>query len=569
MFNTAAARRAKLSPILYRSPLASFGAERPLGVLMQLKSLNSDILGATPVSSPEPQRACDWARVPLTVALIGGIFAADTFTELRSAVATLYVLPLMILAARERRAPCLKVFAGLCLGLTLLSFLLVHGRPAELGALLRMGTSLAAIVVATLLILRVQRAFARLESGERRHRTTLDTTPTAICEYDFSPIRQTIDHLRQSGVVDLAGYLASHPDLVARIEASARLMSWNSAARSLFNLHLAAPILGQAGFLPHLGAQFAKVILAIDDHAERVEIETEFTCLDGARREVIVVLSCNPQVAISRVPCAIIDMTDRNRLSREVACTRAELERSQRAVILGQMSATIAHEINQPMAAIRNFSSAARRWMEADPPDLLNARAAAKDIEAGVDRVEAVIDRMRSVTGAREIAMEAIDVDDLVRETAGLMRDGIDRSGTWAKLRLRAPGARVTGDRILLQQALLNLIQNAAQAMEEAGVASPVELDTRIDGDRIVIGVSDRGPGLPAGFETWGFEPFQTTKARGMGVGLAICQTILTTHAGGLHLTDRVSDQVLGQISGGVRAELWLPLERVAAVAAR
>ncbi|QDL94330.1 hypothetical protein FDP22_20870 (plasmid) [Paroceanicella profunda] len=503
---------------------------------------------------PVPGTRHSPARLVATIAMIVAIFLVDTFTPLMSGVATLYVLALILLTSDLR--PVNVARWGLaCAALTLIAFLAVHGNGNDdLSAVLRMVFSLAAIGVATLLIRRAQKMFTTLQLSEQRYRTTFNTVAVAICAYDFRPLAEAVAALRARGVSDLAAYLATHPAEVERMRRSLRLADVNSTALKLFGfLDACAFRQYRDEFLPGLGPRFADCILALDRGGE-VEIETRVERRDGQMLDMIVVFSLAAEAALDRVPCSMLDVTERRRLGAAVADSRARLERAHRATVMAQVSASIAHEINQPLSAIRSYAGAAHRWLVRDRPDLGEVTTALTSVIASVQRADEVIRRIRAITGkpARQESTR-VGLDALVHETAGLLHDEAARHGGTLTVRPGAGAAELTADRILLQQVLINLVMNALQAMDGQAGPRDVEIVTRSRHGCATIEVRDTGPGLPEAFHERAFEPFQTTKPDGMGVGLAISASIVERHGGRLALTDRPS--------GGACARITLPLE--------
>jgi C4-dicarboxylate-specific signal transduction histidine kinase len=218
-------------------------------------------------------------------------------------------------------------------------------------------------------------------------------------------------------------------------------------------------------------------------------------------------------------------------LARRLEQAQAELAHVSRVTTLGELSASIAHEVNQPLTAIVTHGDAALRFLHFDPPQTEEVEDALQRMIADGRRAGDIIRRIRALTRKSEAQIAAIDLNEVVREAAPLIARALTDGGAELRLHL-APGELVIqGDRVQLQQVVINLAVNGIQAM----AGRPQKLLTigsaMVDGHARVT-VQDTGPGIdPAHVKTL-FDPFFTTKAEGMGMGLSICRTILEAHNG-------------------------------------
>ena len=203
---------------------------------------------------------------------------------------------------------------------------------------------------------------------------------------------------------------------------------------------------------------------------------------------------------------------------------------------MGQLASSLAHEINQPLGAILRNAEAAELYLEHPSPDLEEIRAILADIRADDQRAGHVIDRMRGLLKRHTLDPRRLDVGALVGEVVALVR--VDAVTRQVKLGVDVPGdvPHVRGDRVHLQQVLLNLILNGMDALDAARPEDRrIRVSARLDAAAIVeIAVDDAGPGVPADLLAQIFDPFFTTKPSGMGMGLAISRTIVEAHGGRL-----------------------------------
>jgi C4-dicarboxylate-specific signal transduction histidine kinase len=221
---------------------------------------------------------------------------------------------------------------------------------------------------------------------------------------------------------------------------------------------------------------------------------------------------------------------------------QAELTRVTRVTTLGELTALIAHEVNQPLAAIVADASACLKWLAADHPDLDSVREALGAVVKDGERAAEVIGRIRALLSRAPVTRERCDLAGVVHDVLPLVGPEFGRHGIVLQTALTPDLPPVIGDRIQLQQVLLNLLVNAAEAMQETRperrrvvVRSTVE--RRDDGAWAVLAVQDAGVGFHALEEARLFEVFYTTKPNGLGMGLSISGSIVERHGGRLWAT--------------------------------
>jgi len=215
---------------------------------------------------------------------------------------------------------------------------------------------------------------------------------------------------------------------------------------------------------------------------------------------------------------------------------RAELARVSRVTTLGELTASIAHEVNQPLGAMVANAAACTRWLAAGPPESVKARRALESIAADGRRASEIIGRIRSLVKRQAPRKNLVDVNLKISQVIELAADEIRRNGIVLRTELAEALPRVEGDRVQLQQVLLNLILNAIDAMSPIrDRARELTIVSRRDGrDAVLVEVRDTGPGLEPGHAERLFEPFFTTKAEGLGIGLSISRSIVEAHDGRL-----------------------------------
>jgi signal transduction histidine kinase len=228
------------------------------------------------------------------------------------------------------------------------------------------------------------------------------------------------------------------------------------------------------------------------------------------------------------------EYVERERVEAALEQTQAKLTRAGRLTSISVLAGSIAHEINQPLTGLVTNSEAALRWLTNDPPDLKQVKAGLTRIVSDANRAADVIKRIRAlVTGKAD--QVAIDMNATIGEMVTLMRGSLRQLRAEIQLELTADLPFVAGDKLQLQQAIMNLVTNGAEAMEESIGLRQVTIRTSVnDGGGVLVAVEDRGPGLTAEAAEDIFDPFVTTKLDGMGLGLSITRTVIEAHGGSL-----------------------------------
>ncbi|HEY5810058.1 MAG TPA: ATP-binding protein [Povalibacter sp.] len=229
-----------------------------------------------------------------------------------------------------------------------------------------------------------------------------------------------------------------------------------------------------------------------------------------------------------------MDITHQKQATAEAQLQREQLAHLSRAATLSALSGSLAHELSQPLSSILMYAQAGQRFMSQGTPDLDEVRAIFADIISADRRAREIIERQRAMLRRGEVTLEPVSVHESLEELLRLTRSDLIARGVsvWNLTNSDLPPAMT--DRVQLQQVLLNLILNACDAM----VSTPPEdrkltLTAFITENEMRIGVLDCGVGLPADAETL-FQPFHTTKAHGLGMGLSICRTLVASHGGRL-----------------------------------
>jgi C4-dicarboxylate-specific signal transduction histidine kinase len=282
-------------------------------------------------------------------------------------------------------------------------------------------------------------------------------------------------------------------------------------------------------------------LLMPDGLVKHVHVVLEAVCLDPENREFV---------------GAVMDITARKQAEEAVSKARTELAHMTRVTTVGQLTASIAHEINQPLSAIVTNADAGLRWLAQHSPNLEETSQAIRRIIRDGKRASAVVSRMRALFEKAPTAKEPLDVNEVIQEVLILTQSEVHRNHVSQQTQFANDLPLVMGDRIQLQQVILNLLVNAIQAMSgvpegprELGVSS--EKVAEIDGEskeeryeggaladaewtHVLITVRDSGPGLDPQSLNRLFDAFYTTKPQGLGMGLSISRSIIEAHGGRL-----------------------------------
>jgi C4-dicarboxylate-specific signal transduction histidine kinase len=213
-----------------------------------------------------------------------------------------------------------------------------------------------------------------------------------------------------------------------------------------------------------------------------------------------------------------------------------ELAHANRITTLGELTASIAHEVNQPIGAVVTNADAALRWLAAQPPNLDEGRDALRNIVKDAHRAGEVISRIRGLVRKAPPRTTVLDVNETILEILALTQSERRKTGVSLRTQLAADLPPIPGDRVQLQQVIINLIVNAIEAMGEVGEhrRNLAIGSSKYDARSVLITVRDSGPGLKMDSADRFFQPFFTTKPDGMGLGLSICRWIIEDHGGRL-----------------------------------
>ncbi len=378
--------------------------------------------------------------------------------------------------------------------------------------------------------------FARFKAGEDRYRKLFFRAPVALMLADGRGVSRLGRELRAAGVTDAAAYVEAHPDYLDQALDIVAVAGVNEQAIKLFGARTPDELIKPVRhFWPDSPGTFKRALIARLSGAAYFAEETRMRTLDGRTVDILFSLAFPPPDAFEgEALMGLLDITDRRQAENQLKALQADFAHAARVSTLGELTASLAHELTQPLAAIVANSQAGLRWLEKAEPNITRARDCAERVVHDANRAAEIIHGIRGMATNRAPEGRALALNELVREVLLILKHDLDEKGVKVTCDLAPDLPAAIGDRVQLQQVIVNLIINSLQAMVQA--ASPdraVHLRTFVEGGgQVGFSIRDSGPGVPPEHLDRVFSGFFTTKADGMGMGLAICHSIIAAHGG-------------------------------------
>ncbi|WP_445221357.1 ATP-binding protein [Bradyrhizobium sp. Pa8] len=375
-----------------------------------------------------------------------------------------------------------------------------------------------------------------LVQSEQRYRRMFDASRVGVVEEDWSAVRTALNSLETGGAT-LRDYLARNPEFVRHARRLAGITDVNPALQKMAGANGSAAFMANVDrLLGENDRSFLGALVAFAEGERFHEGETDLVSLDGRRVPVLFTITFPAEPDGDRnVLAFVIDITERKQAQDALLAAQAELAHAARVATLGELSASIAHEVNQPLAAIVTSGEAGLRWLRRDVPDLKEVATTIGHVVAQGRRASEIVTRIRTFLKKAPPQQDLLQIDEIVEEATLLIARELAKEDVALIVKTEHGLPPVRGDRIQLQQVLVNLLINAGQAMSGRPGSRTVTLRAgTVDGENLDITVEDSGPGIQPDDLSRLFDPFFTTKGGGMGMGLAICRTTVEAHGGRL-----------------------------------
>jgi len=401
-----------------------------------------------------------------------------------------------------------------------------------------------------------KKAFAELERSETRYRNLFNSMGVACYQLDIRGLKKLYEPLIARGITDLGAYMDENPGFVRQAMDATIIVDVNDSVVAFMGAKNREDVLGPVtrfwfeddceGFKQSLASGYAG--------NPRFETETRHRTLDGRKIDVLFTVAAAPTMREAGfVLVSMVDITARVRAQSALEKVQNEFAHAARISMLGELTASLAHEINQPLAAIAANGAAGLRWLSRPEPDMVEIAAITKRMAADAQRASEIISRIRLMASRQSPETASVPLNSLIEEAILFLRHEMQAQGVTVAMDLDRTQPAVQGDRTQLQQVVVNLAMNAIQAMSQAGANNRV---IRVSSQRtntqiLRVSIDDSGPGVPEAERVRLFDSFYTTKPDGMGMGLPICRSIIERHGGEIWVEDGAA--------GGARFSFTLP----------
>jgi signal transduction histidine kinase len=378
-------------------------------------------------------------------------------------------------------------------------------------------------------------AVDELIRSEERYRRLFQRMPIALWRVDSRGIKAILGEAREAGVSNLVAHFLRHPELFEFALDSITIAEVNDLTVQLFggrsSIDFIRPIRSYWTARPDT---LRRVIDARFQGLTKYDEETQVCGIDGRVVDVFMSMAFPPaDDADGDCLVGMLDITDRLNAEAQLREVQNEFAHAARISMLSELTASIAHELRQPLAAITTNRDATARWLTRTPPAIDRALKGLDSIVKSSSRANAIIERIHRMASNEAAQWTSVDINAAIADTAIFLKHDLQARQVDLVLNLEDGLPTVSGDEVQLQQVIHNLIRNSAQAIADAQCRLRcVTVSTARHGDYLGIEVEDTGPGIPPEKVDKLFKAFETTKPGGMGIGLTLCRSIVTSHGG-------------------------------------
>lgn len=378
-----------------------------------------------------------------------------------------------------------------------------------------------------------------VKESDARYRTIFETLAVGIWEHDIRALRRYLAEMRSKGIDDVREFFEKNPE---KVRETMKLVPITDVNRTVLDL---VGVSEKADFpvcldevLPTDDRSFLDFVASYAQGQKTFQFDAQVLDRNGLRIPVTVAMNVSDdELMADRLHVSVMDIRERVAFQDAIETSRRELENATKAAVVGEVSASIAHEVNQPLTAISAYNNAALRWLKKTPPNIEEAIEAVTQSLCATDNATTVVNRVRMLLGKAKPDTSEVVLDDAINQALRLKGKELASANVRTTLLYDRCKTTILGDRVLLQQAFVNIIGNAIEAMSEVP-STERGLVVRVTSDlqEVVISFEDTGPGIDEEGADRLFKPFATTKSSGMGLGLAMCRSIALAHGGDIHI---------------------------------
>jgi signal transduction histidine kinase len=387
-----------------------------------------------------------------------------------------------------------------------------------------------------------QQSLWSLTASEMRYRNLIHHLPFALLQVDSTAMLPIFEQLRSAGLVDIDEYLQPGSEFPLESRNIVRVTDANLEAVALFGAQRVEQLVGRVDYLFAAAPETAKRVIRAHfegcrTYAEQMKVRR----FDGSLIDVE--MSVTYPTAPERLEVTLItlvDVTERLRTDAQLRQLQADYTRAARISMLGELATSIAHEVNQPLSAIVTNAETSLRWIDRPVPNLPKVKELTGRIAESGRQASDIVKRIRGMAARRTPERLLVDIGEVVAEALMFVRHDFEARSIELLFERASHLPPVWGDRVQLQQVIVNLVINAQQAFLPDGQERLIEIGTYLcQAGEVAITVADNGPGIAEADLGLVFESFYTTKHEGVGIGLAICQSIIDAHGGTISVRNR------------------------------
>lgn len=375
---------------------------------------------------------------------------------------------------------------------------------------------------------------AALRHSEYRYRNLFQAMAASFWELDFRLVGERVRGLGLKNPAAYEQYLLSNVEFVRALMRVTMIIDVNDQTIDLFAPGDRSRLTGSVEpYWPEASTDvYARSVVAAISGSPSYVAETRLRRADGSEFEALFTACFSPEsVSRAKLLVGVLDISEQKKVRR----LQDELAHASRVTVLGELTASIAHELNQPLGAIAASGDAALRWLRRPEPALEEVDQLIARTVADAHRAAGIIVRVRAMSQHRPRTSDLLALNDITREAMTFLQHEVEHHLAEFELELAPQLPAIRGDRIQLQQVIVNLVVNALQAMSSASVPRRfLRLRSHLSGSVVSLSVEDSGPGFSPEHGQRLFESFFSTKKEGLGLGLPVCRTIVEAHGGSL-----------------------------------